>query len=496
MKTKSYLFAFVVLLFAIQVFILFVPPQIGIANNSDFSRIIALFDLYYVPDYNKATNFFDVFVYGRPFGAPTYNGYMATSSLFIWIACGINYIINIFTESDNTFYIYSLSAVYVVVYSVAFYLLLSVMYKLDKVKFIILGFLSIFLLCDVLFLEYFNSFYQEAGFIVCFLLFCAIFLKYKSWWLDVIALWLVVLTKEQNLIYLLLFFPIFAKYKITFGKGLISIIIIGSVFFVYNGINNYNKVYNRMESMSLGLLHNQTEPQAAEILSSIKLNPEYAIFAGRYYWGNLEYAGNDASKQELLQQMAQDVTMSKVLLGYMLHPNLFFANIYDYLKTMYDEGPFASNLGNYKANYSTEVKRASFMSYVSSYVLKYIFVIYLLNLLFLFYLCACSRKLQITFFNERRHVQTSHQERNQQVAYAKLSGMFSRIYKENSLLIILNLIGILSIFVNIIGSGFIEVVKHSVEIYYLECFIFIYSVYLLFLNFEISRIDKKDSIKI
>ena len=46
MKTKSYLFAFVVLLLAIQIFILFVPPQIGIANNSDFSRIIALFDLH------------------------------------------------------------------------------------------------------------------------------------------------------------------------------------------------------------------------------------------------------------------------------------------------------------------------------------------------------------------------------------------------------------------------------------------------------------------
>src|SRR6185437_10844093 len=288
LTNKKLQLVFTLLFVAVISFLLFIPPQIGLANSGDFGRIMDIFDLYYTSGYSNFTHFFDVFTFGRPLNGPHYNGYVATSSLFIFVALLINKIFNIFTN-DDYFYIYSLSIVYTFFYAIGFYLLINYFYKQLKSKYLALiavSVVTLIILSDSLFVEYFNSFFQEPGYIVCFLLFIACFLQFRIFWLDLLLITLIIFSKSQYLLYLLLLLSLYIKYKANFNltKVILIIIAMSIPIYVFTQINTYSKGMNQFASVFSGLLHNETKEQGAKILASINMNPEYAVFTDMGYW--------------------------------------------------------------------------------------------------------------------------------------------------------------------------------------------------------------------
>lgn len=446
------------LVFALVVsFILFVPPQIGIANSGDFGRIMEIFDLFYVPDYSSFKHFYDTFTFGRPGMGSQYNGYVATSSIFIFFALAINKIFTLFSN-ENVFYIYSLSLLYTITYIVGFYLLIKTIYTQIVNKYVAaaISFIALIILTDSLFIAYFNSFFQEAGFVVCCLLFIACFLNYKSFFLDITLLTLIIFSKEQNLLYLLLLFPIFIKYGVNLKRILLAGIFLLLPFYVYININTYNKSINTFDGLFSGLLHNDTQEAGTQVLNQLNLDPRYAIFTGKEYWGVIgELRASQNQENYLLwQQALADSTHEKILQGYMHNPQKMLINSMDYLTLVQKDGPFAPNLGNYKVDQDEKFRVTSF--HIFSNLLKNIGFVMLSNLV------LCSLLIMYYFKTYKKDMGAKDE-----IAYSLVT------------ITTLNIISLIAIPISIFGSGFEEEVKHLFNVYFTESIILILTIVLV-----------------
>lgn len=425
----------------VQVIILFVPPQLGIANSGDFGRTMDLFNFYYIPGYFNFKHFFDVFTIGRPLGAPSYGGYMTANSFVIYVSMLINYIFQLINNNSQVYYIYSLSIIYVLLYCLGFYWLLqSLLIKVapNIIKYIIISLAAILILTDTLFIQYFNSFFQEASFIVFFLLFCGAFLNFKSFGLDITLLSLVIFSKEQNLIFVLLYIPLFLKHKLNLSRAFIVIFFLSCIMFVYSNVNTYSKTLNLVDRFFFGLLHNKDVNSSKPILAKINIDINAGIFSNKTYFSIVPQinSSKDPSQAQLFQNVLATLTNSDVINGYLSFPSIFFINYKDYLEEMETTGPFPPNLGNYKVDQGEDAYRAVFMTGFSKYVLSHIVYIILINLFMMMILISRDK------FNLSRW--------------------------ENGLIMLLNLICILSVAENFLGDGFSEVVKHATGIYYCE----------------------------
>ncbi len=435
----------------ITCFILFFPPQIGIANSGDFGRIIDIFDLYYVPDYSNFTHFYDTFVFGRPYDAPTYNGYIATSSIFILISIAINKILTLFSE-DNIYYIYSLSLCYLITYIISFYHLIRIVKTKVSNKLIAssISCFAILVLTDTLFIEYFNSFFQEGGFIVCLSLFISIFLRFRNYVLDVILLTLIIFSKQQNLIFILLTIPLFIKYGCNLKKAAILGICLLLPLFVYTSINTYAKNLNNFSAFFNGVLHKSTKEEGYNLLSVLNKDTRYSSFSGQGYWGTVGgiQSNKDAEQYQLLQGALQDISRGNIITGYMLNPSKMMNNIIDYLNIVSKEGTFAPNLGNYKVDQENKTRVESF--HIFSDILKNINYVLIFNFILSFCIFAYYLKNK-------------------------------NIYRNNftdyiSIILALNITSLLAIPVNIIGDGLEEPIKHFLEVYYTESILLILNI--------------------
>ncbi|MCC2625931.1 MAG: hypothetical protein K0R14_1804 [Burkholderiales bacterium] len=445
---KKYQLLFTLLLVAVMSFLLFIPPQIGIANSGDFGRIMDIFDLYYTSNYSNFSHFFDIFTFGRPLNAPHYNGYVATSSLFVLVSLLINKIFTLF-NGDDYFYIYSLSLVYAIFYAVGFYLLINYLCKQLKHKYLafVLSIITLIILSDSLFIEYFNSFFQEPGFIVCCLLFVACFLQFRIFWLDLLFITLIIFSKLQYMLYFLLLIPLYIKYKGNFSLAKVILIIIAMSIptYVFTQIDTYGKGMNQFASVFMGLLHNETKEQGTKVLFDINMNPEYSVFTGMGYWtvvGQLN-STHDQNTYNLWQQAIDDSSQLKAIHGYLLQPAKIFTNTYDYLNIVEKEGPFAANLGNYKTDQGDKFRISAFKLYSSC--AKHLRYLFIFNILLTIILIVTARKKAWQTDSTLRY----------------------------SLLITLNIIAIIAIPVYIIGTGYEEPVKHILDVYFDEGIIFI-----------------------
>lgn len=385
-------------LFTLILFVnLFMPP-LGMKTSTDFGRIMDLFNLYYQPGEMNWGSFHGVFNTNRPENFATYNGYMATTSIFLFISFIPNYLVRLFTEnSSDLYYIVCLGLMYVVAYIYAFYILMLYSYEKisNKIMFTIFGILAIWSLNDILFTEYFNTFFQEPAFIVTLLLFTVCFLRYKNFFLDIVLFTLIIFSKEQNLTFLLLLIPIYFKHKINIGRIAVTILLIGSVVYIYNNINSYLKVMNTEDGVLSGLLHNSSENEAKEILTKIGLDSNLYVLANRDYWGNIGHIRenpNDINLQQQFQNAATQISKKHTILGYIYFPQKFMYNYSEYLKITDTSGPFVDN---YSFN-DNGVLLAEHSSYYSKIVLKNLKYLLLFNLIIVIALiigyCYCKIK--------------------------------------------------------------------------------------------------------
>jgi hypothetical protein len=460
-KLNPYVLGITLFFLLIICFILLVPPQIGVADSGDYGRILAVFDLYYIPDYTNFKHFYDTFIFGRPDSAPTYGGYLATTSLFIFLALFTNKIFTAFADTNTLFYLYSLSSVYIVFYLAAFFFLQNIIFEKVPHKIIatIIGIGSALILTDSLFIEYFNSFFQEAGFIVSLLLFVSIFLRYQIFLLDVALLALVIFSKEQNILFFLLIIPIIIKYKGKFNlkKTLIIVAFMTVPMYIFNYINTYAKGINNFDSVYNGLFQDVAQETAATELPKLGLNPQYAIFSSRDYWGTVGElrSSQDTNKYMLWQQAINDSSHLITLHGYLLNPTKLLNNSFKYLQILQKDGPFAPNLGNYKPQYEDSFRVSAFT--IFAHFVKYTGFVIVLNLVLL---CL------IVFLMQKKH-------------YLE-KGNDKWLRSCVSLLCMLNAVVLSTIPVNIIGGGFEEPVKHFFCAYYTIGIIFILSILTIF----------------
>ena len=487
LKHITFLFAGIFAL--ILIFLLFIPPQIGMANSGDFGRIMDLFNLYYVPDYSNFKHFYDIFTFGRPDTGPHYNNYAATASIFIYISLIINQLVTLIT-TNNVFYIYSLSVVYSIFYCLGFYLLLDYYAKQIKNKYLFIGFsvLATIILADALFVEYFNSFFQEASYIVCILLFVICFLRFNKFWLDILLLTLVVFSKEQYLIYLIMLIPLFIKYRITLNKIILVIVFLSVPFYYYSEVNVYSKGMNNFSSIFSGLLHHQTPEQAVQTLQQIGLNPDYKVFADQGYWGvagQLNSKPNPQQYYNLWQQAINDSNHYKALLGYILSPTKIFTNSIDYLTIVTQDGPFAPNLGNYKVDQDTKNRVSAFTLY--SHLIKHLLVGLIINILLLIVILVAVKLKNIPCTTDKHNHdnKTTASKGTSKNQHKKCTPTIENC-SYLSLLIALNVIGIIAIPIYIFATGYDEQVKHILDVYLIEGIAFLLGIVKLYTTYHSS----------
>ncbi len=164
------------LIFAFSLVLLLKEPFVGIADNSDYYRVIQ--PLGFQPEisnrYFYAYNFYTVNdMSGEDIKGSLSNiispkvendnEYFSTQFIFIKISMIINYLLKIiFGKSPEIFNIKILGILYAAIYSYGLYLfLINLRFKNRYIHFLFL-LISIVILCDMGYLLYFNSFFGEA----------------------------------------------------------------------------------------------------------------------------------------------------------------------------------------------------------------------------------------------------------------------------------------------------------------------------------------------
>ncbi|UVI28902.1 glycan biosynthesis hexose transferase WsfD [Paenibacillus spongiae] len=141
----------------IAIYILFIGPFIGVADNGDFLRIMGTVGLNY---YDAAESFEDRF-FGYAHANFAYDSffqgaYVSTQIILVFIARFAGMIAN-----SDAFDIRVLGAIYTLLLLAAVYLIIRHNKTESRVTGIVLAACIVFVFCDIAYLAYFNSFFGE-----------------------------------------------------------------------------------------------------------------------------------------------------------------------------------------------------------------------------------------------------------------------------------------------------------------------------------------------
>lgn len=168
---KDRIFKIVFIVFVIRVlFLIIVPPYIGIANNGDFQRLMLPVGLDYVDDpwlpENYGDSFFNYVTNNFHYVAVQDTGWHQIFEIFPLIAIGLSNKI----PDGGIFDIRYLGVVNAAVYLFAAYVLIKLVKKIDGYLSYVLLFMSLLILGDAYVIQFFNSFYTEIGSVSAILL--------------------------------------------------------------------------------------------------------------------------------------------------------------------------------------------------------------------------------------------------------------------------------------------------------------------------------------
>ncbi|MDF2676119.1 MAG: hypothetical protein K0Q97_411, partial [Bacillota bacterium] len=184
MKQKNLNITALLLIFIFIAFLLLKDPYIGLADNTDYYRVIQPlgFETEGLERYYNSYNFYKINNVNNKdiIGSLKYiinpevennNNYFSTQFIYIKISMIINFFIKLILNKDvSIFNIKILGMLYTSIYSYGLYLFLkniNIKSLLLKAIFIILSFI---ILCDIGYIIYFNSFFGEAPIIASLML--------------------------------------------------------------------------------------------------------------------------------------------------------------------------------------------------------------------------------------------------------------------------------------------------------------------------------------
>lgn len=374
------------LIFALVVAIyLFIPPQIGLADSADFGRITTRLGI------------------GRPFESPKLNFFNYYNSLFPIVSESkiplnnsqlIAYFalqLNKLFYSKSFFSIYFLSALYYLGYVFGFHLLLrntSEYFKSQKQNLVFIV-ISIIILSDIMFISYFNSFYQESFFLVAGLYIIAITLN-KNLSYNWLLVWLLVLTlsKNQNLIFLILPLSLAMIKWHSLNKILILICTIGvfiQVFYQLKEQQQTNEA-NIYEAVFLGVLLKADGNEQKDVLKENGLDdPNYLKNVGKGYWR----PENDLYKYDLENEFYSKINNLTILRMYFYNPKLFMKTGTVAINSLMLNSAQPEHLGNLTLKDSISGKKTIKKTFLGKYLNMLIIPGFILIFLFYSYQFIC-----------------------------------------------------------------------------------------------------------
>ncbi len=163
---------------AILIFQVLVPPAIGLADNGDFAKVIAPFDLY--PPVEELRD--SAFRYIEPYYAfhadnHADTGFHSSETLLVEAALLLNRVIS----RPGVFDLRVMGVVHAAVFLLAFALMIPLVSGLQPALRIVLLALAVLMFCDISFAAYYNSFYLDAGAFVFLMLSIVTLLRAVAW---------------------------------------------------------------------------------------------------------------------------------------------------------------------------------------------------------------------------------------------------------------------------------------------------------------------------
>jgi hypothetical protein len=293
-KRQNWLELLVVLLaMGIVSFLLFVPPVVGLADQADFARLIEGAGLAYPVTPPGVKRFFC-------FLEPTYrivplsgSPYASSASIFVVVARILNRAIGHFLQFD----IRMLGFVYLLSFAGTIYLLMRCSRGLSFAGWTILAVSVLFIGCDVGYVDYFNSFYQEpatylfglAYIIAVVALVEMPFPRFMHAVFVFVALLLFVAAKPQNLPLLPAAAPFFVfglkrvmpsslKWNTALAAGVMVLCCWAAYGFLESALSERIQRMNLYNSIFLQVLPHSTTPAAD--LTALGLDPQLARYSG------------------------------------------------------------------------------------------------------------------------------------------------------------------------------------------------------------------------
>lgn len=372
--------------------VLFVKPEVGVADQGDFDRIMHISGLSLLESDENNPNFVRFYNYI----VPEYQINKISKIPKTIKGCSLSYFIVLSDNisklfGQNVFKTQNLAIIYSVLYVIAFIIVLKSINIKDNLKLAIVSTLVVFIFFDGNYLIWFNSLYGESLMIITFSLFIASVLSYIHYKYVAKRNEHIMLKIVLILISALLFlgsklqvitslpFILFLVIKITWDNrrylsklNLVTLCICIYVLIIYPlGIcSNSDNLCKDTEynSVFYGVLNGSETPR--QDLIDLDLNPDMSVEAGKHsYLDTNEYVKYIPGTEITNEEFYSKVSNSKLAKFYLTHPvRLFEGMKYTAGKAFYT----STSLGKCSQSYSetpvVKFKRFTFWSYIREHL--------------------------------------------------------------------------------------------------------------------------------
>lgn len=345
-----------ILLALVIVSILFVAPNIGMADNGDFFREIHNVGLYYLTDNydDRHFGYFNKFYGIRQYPYDKNTIFISSLSLLIRAALAID----LWLTRDNIFDLRMLSALYTAIFIAAFYLLLKrVSERVSLPVTALAALIAIGMFGDVGYIAYFNSFYGEPASFVFLLLMLALLFrllrKEKPSFMDFAAFCasaaVFVGAKQQNapiglfiaiLCIRLLFLRKDRAWRVMVGAAAAVIVAVSA--FIYLSITDDISHINQYHAVTRGILAGSHDPERD--MEELGLDKKFSLLANTTYYD--KYGLEEPESALMHEQFYSQFGYGAIIKYYVLHPDRAFEKLDFAARNSYSIRP--SGIGNFE----------------------------------------------------------------------------------------------------------------------------------------------------
>lgn len=316
--------------FAITFVALYIPPNIGMADNGDYFRILYSNGIYFSnPNYDNYYLGYFIKEYGL-FQYFNENQTMLMSSQIVFIKIAI--FLNKLFYSDTAFDIRFQSAIFIILYTISiYYFVAAITHRMSRKKGFIVSLIVVFVFADTGYTAYFNSFFSESIVLIFLLLFTTFcYFLYLKRYNDYALLILIMISgiflttsKQQNapigiIIAVVGIFLILLYKRLT--KKLLVIATMTILFFTgvltYAAISDEFENINKIHAMTRGVL--MTSPNPEDTLKEFDIDKQYTILNGDIYY--LPFTTIDVNSDLLIENLYSKYSFVDILKYYITHP--------------------------------------------------------------------------------------------------------------------------------------------------------------------------------